>query len=186
MSLKIKIIFGITTLTITTLAHADNCSGLQEQVNHAEWKLRQGGNSSYMKYWRQNRDGADKKLSQCRKSFGTGEPQITVYTGQNKDVTANKVVVSSDINDPQLQQLVKTCNFWINEYSRNASPENLSFRDNSCRDVKAATDRITNPQKPFVMTHKRSTKECIKPNNVIDKEVRECIEGAREPVWSAQ
>lgn len=176
----------VIIFTMTINANANECYGIEKQLNYADSKLRQGGNSSYMKYWRQSRDGADKKLSQCRKSFGTGEPQITVYTGQNKDVAANKVVVSSDINDPQLQQLIKTCNFWINEYSRNASPENLAFRDNSCRDVKAATDRITNPQKPFVMLHKRSAKECIKPNNVIDKEVRECMEGVREPYWASK
>lgn len=136
-----------------------------------------------MKYWRQSRDGADKKLSQCRKSLGIGEPQIHVYTGENKDQTEYKNIVFSNINDPALQQLIKTCNYWINEYNRNASPENLAFRDNSCRDVKAAADRITNPQKAFVMIHKRSAKECVKPNNVIDNDVRECMEGIREPNW---
>ena len=166
------------------VASANNCSGLQNQLNHADWKLRQGGNSSYMKYWRQSRDGADKKLSQCKKSLGISEPQIHVYTGGNKGQAQNNNFVSSDINDPALQQLIKTCNYWISEYNRNSSPENLAFRDNSCRDVKLATDRITNPQKTFVMIHKRSAKECIKPNNVIDKEVRECMEGIREPTWA--
>ena len=163
--------------------NANNCNGLQEQVNHADWKLRQGGNSSYMKYWRQSRDGADKKLSQCKKSYGNGEPQIHLYTGANKERAENNNVVASDINDPTLQKLIKTCNYWINESRRYPSPENLAFRDNSCRDVKTATDRITNPPKTFVMIHKRSAKECIKPNNVIDKEVRECMEGVREPTW---
>jgi hypothetical protein len=139
-----------------------------------------------MKYWRQSRDGADRKLSKCRNSLGFGEPQIKVYTGENKDQAQNKNIVSSDINDPALQQLIKTCNYWINEYNRNSSPENLAFRDNSCRDVKLATDRITNPPKNFVMIHKRSAKECIKPNNVIDKEVCECMEGIREPTWAAR
>jgi hypothetical protein len=165
------------------IANANNCNGLQNQVNHADWKLRQGGNSSYMKYWRQSRDGVDKKLSQCKKSLGIGEPQIHVYTGDNKGQAENKNIVASNINDPALQQLIKTCNYWINEYNRNSSPENLAFRDNACREVKTAADRITNPQKPFVMTHKRSAKECVKPNNVIDNEVRECMEGKREASW---
>ncbi|UUA72566.1 hypothetical protein [Cellvibrio sp. QJXJ] len=164
-------------------ANANNCDGLQYQVNYADWKLRQGGNSSYMKYWRQSRDGADKRLSQCKKSLGIGGPQIHVYTGENKGQAQNNNFVKSDINDPTLQQLIKTCNYWISEYNRNSSPENLAFRDNSCRDVKLATDRITNPPKNFLMIYKRSAKECIKPNNVIDKEVREYIEGLREPYW---
>lgn len=167
-------------------ASANNCDALQNQISHADWKLRQGGNSSYMKYWRQSRDGADKKLSQCRKSLGIDEPQIHLYTGENKGQAQNNNIVSSDINDPALQQLIKTCNYWISEYNRNSFPENLAFRDNSCRDVKLATDRITNPPKTFVMIHKRSAKECIKPNNVIDKEVRECMEGVREPSWVLQ
>lgn len=125
MSLKIKIIFGVATLIITNLAHADNCGGLQEQVNHAEWKLRQGGNSSYMKYWRQSRDGVDKRLSQCRRSSGNGEPQITVYSGERKAEAANRVVVYNNINDPALQQLIKTCNYWINETDRN--PKHLEI-----------------------------------------------------------
>jgi len=184
----ITLVIAIVLLNplFVNVAHANNCNGLQDQVNHADWKLRQGGNSSYMKYWRQSRDGADKKLSQCKKSLGIGEPQIHVYTGENKGQAQNNNFVSSDINDPALQQLIKTCNFWINEYNRNSSAENLAFRDNSCRDVKAATDRITNPQKPFVMVHRRSAKECIKPNNVIDKEVRECVEGIRAPTWAAK
>ncbi|MDO8346235.1 MAG: hypothetical protein Q7T48_23780 [Cellvibrio sp.] len=68
---------------------------------------------SIMKYWHQSRDGADKKLSQCKKSVGIGEPQTHVYTGENKGQAQNNNIVSSDINDPALQQSIKTCNFWI-------------------------------------------------------------------------
>lgn len=30
---------------------------------------------------------------------------------------------------------------------------------------------------------RRTMKECIKPRNVIDDEVKDCIEGLREPSW---
>jgi hypothetical protein len=32
-------------------------------------------------------------------------------------------------------------------------------------------------------TATRSLKECIKPNNVMDNEVKECMQGLREPEW---
>ena len=33
---------------------------------------------------------------------------------------------------------------------------------------------------------KRSAKESVKPNNVNDKEVRECMEGIRGPTWAGR
>lgn len=184
MKLIIKILFCTATLLIACFAHANNCRGLEHQVNYADKKLNQGGNSSYMKFWRQSRDAAEKKLSQCRRSIGHGEPQITVYSGERKNNTQDKVAVSSDIDDPALQQLIKTCNYWVNESDRNPSPENRAFRDNACRDARAAEHRILNPQAPVVLIRNRTLKECIKPNQVIDNEVKECMEGMREPTWN--
>lgn len=183
MKLIIKFLLCVAIFLTASFAYANNCGGLQHQVNYADWKLRQGGNSSYMKYWRQSRDGAEKKLSQCRKRTGNGEPQITVYSGERKNNTHERVAVSSDINDPALQQLIKTCNYWVNESDRNPSPENRAFRDNACRDVKTASDRITNPQETFLMVRNRSLKECMKPNKVIDNEVKACMEGGMRPYW---
>ena len=168
-------------------AYADNCNDWLKQVNRADRKLQQGGNSSYLKFWRQSRDSADKKLSQCRKSNGTGEPEIKVYSAQSiGSNTHYSDHMSSDIDNLQLQSLIKTCNYWIDQVNRNSSPENRSFRDNACSDAKAAEQRIINPPETFVMIHKRSAKECVKPNNVIDREVRECMEGKREPTWASQ
>lgn len=179
----VLIVVAITNILLAQTASANECWRIEKQLQEAEYKLRQGGNASYMKMWQKSRDHNAEELPKCRKRSGGEEPQITLYTGASNAQAENRIVVSSDIKDPQLQQLIKTCNYWINEYNRNSSPENLAFRDNSCRDVKTASDRITNPQKPFVMIHRRSAKECIKPNNVIDNDVKLCMQGLKEPNW---
>lgn len=167
-------------------AQADECWRIQRQLNEAENMLRRGGNSSYMKFWQKARDHNAEELQKCKKRFGNGEPQITVYSGSNNNQQSYRGFISSDINNPQLQSMIKTCNYWIAQANQNASPENISFRDNACRDAETAENKIINPPEMFVMIHKRSAKECIKPNNVIDKEVRECMEGIREPSWISQ
>lgn len=185
MRSTIKIIFGVAALIITSFAHADNCGGLQGQVRYADNKLRQGGNSSYMNMWRKSRNSAEKRLSQCRKSYGTGEPQIRVYKGEaGGSQNHYESHISSNLNNHQVQSLIKTCNYWIDQVNKNSSPENQSFRDNACRDARVAENRILNPQETFLMVRNRTLKECIKPNKVIDNEVKECMEGFREPTWA--
>jgi hypothetical protein len=174
----------LANILIVNTAQADECWRLERQLNKSENMLRRGGDASYMKLWRQSRDHNHEELQKCKKRFGKGAPQITVYSGTgNSDPQHYREHIHSNINNPQLQSLIKTCNYWIDEVNRNSSPENLAFRANACRDARTAESRILNPPKTFVMVHKRSAKECIKPNQVIDNEVKECMEGLREPTW---
>lgn len=176
----------LANILIINTAQADDCWRIERQLNHAEDMLRRGGNSSYMKFWGKSRDHNHEELQKCKKRFGKSDPQITVYSGSNNNQENYREFISSDINNPQLQTMIKTCNYWIDQVNQHATAENISFRENACRDAKAAENRIINPPEKFVMIHRRSAKECIKPNNVIDKEVRECMEGVREPTWTAK
>jgi hypothetical protein len=181
------VISVLTNFTVTNMAHANECYRIEKQLNYADSKLRQGGNSSYMKLWLQSRDHNHEELQKCKKRFGNGAPEIKVYsgaTGGSKNHYQNHI--SSNLNNYQVQSLIKTCNYWIDQVNKNSSPENRSFRDNACRDAKAAEDRILNPQETFLMVRNRTLKACIKPNQVIDNEVKECMEGFREPTWAVK
>lgn len=186
--IKIMKLIALTVALASSLfintVKADECWRLQRQLNHAEDMLRRGGNSSYMKLWRQTRDHNHEELQKCKKRFGTNESQIKVYSGTASDSENHyQNPISSDVNNHQVQSLIKTCNYWIEQVNNNPSPENRSFRDNACRDAKAAENRILNPQETFLMVRNRTLKECIKPNQIIDNEVKECMEGFREPDW---
>lgn len=178
-------VFVLVSPLFVSTAKADECWRLQRQLNKAEDMLRRGGNSSYMKLWRQTRDHNHEELQKCKKRFGNGAPEIKVYSGANNGSQNHyQNYISSNLNNHQVQSLIKTCNYWIDQVNKNPSPENRSFRDNACRDAKAAENRILNPQETFLMVRNRTLKECIKPNQVIDNEVKECMEGFREPDWA--
>lgn len=166
---------------------ADNCGYWEYQIERVDNAKRNGGSGSQMDYWQRQRNHLEEQLSRCRRSSGDDGHKIMVASGANNQDSQESYerFVQSDVDNHQLQQLIKTCNYWIGEFNRNSSPENRAFKENACRDAKAAENRILYPQERLVIEHKRSAKECIKPNNVIDNDVKLCMQGLKEPDWVA-
>lgn len=187
----------IITLSIATLianilminaANANECWRIERQLRQAEYKLQQGGNQSYMKMWQQSRDHNAEELPKCRKRFGVGDPSISVANGSgatSNQYYANEALVPINTDNPQLQQVIKTCNYWIQQHNQNASENNRVMRNTACenynRTIRDLEKNKNNPEQEFIA--KRSLKECVKSGNVIDKEVKECMEGLRSPTW---
>lgn len=76
--------------------------------------------------------------------------------------------------NPKLHQIIKTCNYWIQQHNQYASGNNRVMRNTACNNIhQMAKDldanRANSPQK-FRAT--RSLKECVKPNNKIDDDVK--------------
>lgn len=175
-------------LTIKT-ANANECWRIERQLNEANYRLRQGGNASYMKMWRQSRDHNAEELPKCRKRFGDGDPSISVVNGQNSQSYGyrNEQLIDYKTDNPQLQQVIKTCNYWIQQHNQYASENNRVMRNTACenynRTIREIEKNKNNPPQEFRAT--RSLKECVKPNNKIDNEVKLCMQGLKEPEWIA-
>jgi hypothetical protein len=93
--------------------------------------------------------------------------------------------LKSDSADAELQQLIATCNRWIGIYNDSPTFENRSTMDTVCRTATNKEALLKNPKQTSEIKIKRSIKDCIKPNNVIDKDVKECMQGLKEPDWNA-
>ncbi len=91
----------------------------------------------------------------------------------------------SDIQNAELQALIATCNRWIGISKNNPTFENQSTRDTACRTATNKEELLKSPKEISEIKIKRSIKECIKPNNVIDHDVKACMQGLKEPNWKA-
>ena len=190
---KVRRIITFTTgalllnILIIKTANANECWRIERQLYEAERMLRRGGNSSYMKLWQQSRDHNAEELPKCRKRFGVGDPSISVASGPgaNNHGYANEQPVNIKTDNPQLQQVIKTCNYWIQQHNQYASENNRVMRNTACNNIhKMAKDldaNRANPTREFRAT--RSLKECVKPNNKIDDDVKLCMQGLKEPEW---
>lgn len=163
--------------------HAIDCKNFGERIHKLEDLRRHGGSLKQMERWRVQSDELSAKLSQCNR-----EESIQVVSGaaQTKNIGkprgANLRFRKANSSDPQTQQLLATCNYWISEYNNHSSATNGSFKDTACRalDDKLASREFSPPAESTAI---RSLSECIKPNNLIDKDVEECRQGRRDPLW---
>jgi hypothetical protein len=189
--LKKKILFAIAMIFLTSLtiesASANECWRIERQLNEANRMLNRGGNQSYMKMWQQARDHNAEELPKCRKRFGVGDPSISVAngSGSNNYGYGNEPPVQIKTDNPQLQQTIKTCNYWIQQHNEYASDNNRVMRNTACENVNRMRREINSnggvQQEEFRAT--RSLKECVKPNNKIDGDVKLCMQGLKEPEW---
>jgi hypothetical protein len=188
--LKKTIVIAIAALIINILiietVNANECWRIERQLNEANYKLRQGGNASYMKMWRQSRDHNAEELPKCRKRFGDGDPSISVANGQNSQSYGyrNEQLIDYKTDNPQLQKVISTCNYWIQQNNQYATENTRVMRNTACenynRTIRDLEKIKNNPPQEFRTM--RSLKECVKPNNNID-DVKRCMQGLREPDW---
>ena len=78
---------------------------------------------------------------------------------------------------PAAEAYGKTMNRLVNEYMAGASKGPLG--DAARANLKAQDQREREANRRV----RRTMKECIKPGNVIDDDVKECIDGLREKEW---
>ena len=170
---------------------ANECDYYKEGVEHYEKLRRMGGSSNEMNYWTAKGHEFEDKLYLCRQDTTINPVIQTTAKDEPAEIQTDPKVAkrqhiplrSSFVDDPQLQRLIETCNYWIKQTNDNASQDNQNFRDTACRAVDKHQDALDNPGTPNTTAAVRKLKDCIKSNNRIDHEVNECVKGNIEPTW---
>lgn len=171
----IYVIAGLTPIPL------DACEGLQAKLAHYTKLKRQGGSAKQMNRWEAQKKDYAARYRQCLRA----EPKIQRATGKKKKNKFSKVEhqqlrrLDPETETAITRKLLTTCNFWIDAYNHNPTPDNQSYRNTACR---ALDDAVREPPGLIVNpSNRRSLEDCIKPDNLIDDEVRECMSGMREP-----
>ena len=185
MTLRITLLTAIIAISLPCIALADDCSWWQSKLNSANRQINNSTERSRIKFLEQQRNYYANNLEQCNKRNGThkwvqtasGKPQ------QNKTRYAREQLRPVDTDNSQLQQVIKTCNFWIQQYNQNPNGDTQAMKNTACRnaDNMVNNQRSGKPEEKFKAT--RTLKECVKPKNVVDQDVKLCMQGFKEPTW---
>ena len=181
-----RILIGAIVIGMLTpsLASANDCRYWQQQINKVSRWSNKGGNTSDQQRWQKQQSYLRGQLAKCQ---GTTPGPISVARGQqnNNGNYTSMNYLKSDIQDAELQQLIATCNRWIGINKNSPTFENQSTRDTACRTAVNKEALLKNPKEISEIKIKRSIKDCIKPNNIIDNDVKQCMQGLKEPDWKA-
>ncbi|GGY78897.1 hypothetical protein GCM10011613_24580 [Cellvibrio zantedeschiae] len=175
-------------LSVISNAEAADCSVFQDKIRKLEDLRRQGGSLKQMERWRMQSDELTSKKVRCSRegsiqvASGNANPTKAKTSKSARVPKRSQKLRSLDNDDPQVQQLLSTCNYWITEYNNNPSSNNVSFRDTACRALDEKL-RASDKPAPLEIANLRSLRDCIKPNNLIDNDVQECRQGLRDPIW---
>lgn len=179
-----------TLLTLTFASHnlsAEPCDYYKEEITYYENLRRNGGNSDEMNRWTAIGHELDDKYRHCRQDnevviqTAAGEKSQPVYAPPTQ---AYKPLRRSSLkDDEQLQRLTKTCNYWIETTNDNPTQDNSNFRDTACRAVDNYENGQASNNSPSDKMPVRKLKDCIKPHNLVDHEVNECVRGNIDPYW---
>lgn len=173
----------ISAAIATKESIAQDCRGYEEKIQYYTDLKRDGGTIRQTNRWHNERNRYKKLYQDCKRSGGNTGTIDKVRRSPAKNNYANyRDHVHSNTNDSTLKKLIKTCNYWISTHNNNPSFDNRNYRDIACKAVSARERDLRNPapaETPIV----RSVKECMKPNNLIDEEVKDCAQGKIEPYW---
>ena len=182
------ILTATAALNLPTLTLANDCGWWQSKLKSTQRKLNNGGNQSQVRQWAKERDYYARTLERCHKKAGTHR-WVEATGNSTRPLPSNKPAPGKrekpramNTENPQLQQLIATCNYWIDQYNSNASPANHSFKTTACRHADQA-QQMPAAEITEAFTPSRSLKACVKPNNRIDDEVKRCMQGQIEPIW---
>lgn len=161
------------------------CDQHLDRANHYRDLRRAGGSARQMARWQQQRNQHQKRYQDCRlgdRSTGS------IYTARGAKPQLEKPDYQkprrTQVRDDGVRQLLKTCNYWVTVYNNRPTQDHRYYRDSACRAFSEAERRLLNPTAPLA-AHTRTLKECIKPENTMDNEVQECLEGKRYPSWNS-
>lgn len=180
--LKIKLIITLAFFEIFTIncAAAQDCDYLRNQIEYYEKLRRNSKNESQLDYIRKTISNYEKKLVACKRPRAKENSIQIASNNTYKPSTAERYY--SSINDYELQQLVKRCNSRTEINIKSPSWDNKNLMDVACKAASNRENALRNPE-PKTPVNVRKIKDCIKPNNVIDNEVKECMSGDIEPTW---
>lgn len=194
-----KIFIALITLIALSLSNniqANTCGMWQSKLNASQRKLNNGGNQSQVKQWVKERNYYSNELNKCNKKSGAHR-WIETSGNNNRQAPqrrAREQPRAINTDNVQLQQIIATCNYWIDQYNQNATNDNRTFKNTACLNadksvqdlsaIETKTVALNPPTKtPEESFAKRSLKECVKPNNRIDDDVKHCMQGQLEPNW---
>jgi len=190
----IPLIFTPTAILVATFAShslgAEPCDYYKEEIDYYQQLRRNGGNAEEMTRWTAIGHDLDSKYYRCRKDnevviqTAAGDKSDPVYAPESQAYKPLRHTSLKD--DEQLQHLTKTCNYWIETTNDNPTQDNSNFRDTACRAVDNYENGQGNSNSPTDAIPVRKLKDCIKPHNLIDHEVNECVKGNIEPTWRKQ
>lgn len=175
---------------------ANTCGLWQSKLNSTQRKLNNGGNQSQVKQWVKERNYYADELDKCNKKSGTHR-WIETSGNNNQQASqrrAHEQPRAINTDNAQLRQIIATCNYWIDQHNQNATDDNRTFKNTAClnadksaqdlKTIAANTTTLNVTTSPAEETSpKRSLKECLKPNNLIDDDVKRCTQGQMEPNW---
>lgn len=182
----------LTTLLSLTCSHtqAADCSKVKKQIEHYENLRRNGGSAKSMSRWTATGHKLEEKYYQCSKDRSSN-PVIQIVSGdqstskaQKKSTKRKNVPLRKDVSDnPQVKKLIQTCNYWIGETNANPTDDNRNFQEMACHAVDNYQPDSESATPLAETSMVRKLKDCIKPNNLIDQDVNECMKGTLEPIW---
>ncbi len=163
----------------SSVASPQNCETYQHKINRLQTLNARGGKAKQLQSRRQQIDHYEAELYKCS---NIQKIQIVNNNNKNKIKNHREKLRPNKTQNPQLHQLIKTCNYWINQNNQYPSWDNSNFKDTACRAVDEKKDAIDNPVSQ-IAPNVKTLKECIKPNNAIDNDVNECMKGNKEASW---
>lgn len=186
MTKGICALITIATLSWSGLTFADDCNWWQLKLSRTERKINGGGNQSQVRQWNKERNYYAKELEKCNKSNGTHKWIETAGARAQNNSYKREPLRTTTTDNPQLQQVINTCNFWIQQYNQAPDENNRAMKNTACSNIDRMTNSsdATKPNDEFKA--KRSLKDCVKPNNKIDGDVKLCMQGLKEPTWVRQ
>lgn len=156
----------------------DKCDSYRDKINRLQALNSRGGTAKQQALRRKKIDNYEGALRKC----GNRQTIEVAYGQQTTERMHYKKTPNSARHSPQLQQLIATCNYWVEQTRKHPSWDNSNFRDSACRDADNAKRSMHNVT-PKNTPNTRKLSECIKPNNVIDEQVNECTRGTRTRDW---
>lgn len=177
----------ISAFTNQAAAATKSCASYKEKIEHYENLRRDGGSVAQMNRWTARGHELEEAQRKCAQDNGGSIIQIASGSDSKSNKTSkkpeHKALRKSNSSDEQLQKRIQTCNYWITQSNANASQDNINFRETACNAVDNYQTESNNSAPTSNTTPVRKLKDCIKPNNLIDGEVNECMKGNIEPTW---
>lgn len=172
---------AILFFCLANSASVSACEKFQATADRYSELKRQGGSAKQMNRWTTQRKLYNERYRECLKA----KPRIQTVarspkTAKIKPDRQPRRRLESD--NPITLKLLATCNFWIDTYNTSPSVDNKSYRDSACRALDEALQEA--PTLAAQPPAQRSARDCVKPGNLYDDDVRECMAGERAPDWN--